>query len=139
ALDTRLRADARRCGSSHRALSPEPVRPRPRYLAAWRTAVRSRARDTLGFRPRTCIVGIGGSAFDPYVAALEEFPLPDRHGLFYALDRIAARGVGIFPVRRRRCDRDARFADLEPPNPVMDGQSHARPSAFGLAGNSGEC
>ena len=79
------------------------------------------------------IVGIGGRALDPDVAAVEEFVLPDRRDLLDALDRVAARGERVAAMRRRGGDRHARFADLEPADPMVQREPRARPSLADLA------
>jgi hypothetical protein len=55
---------------------------------------------------------------DPDFAALEKLVLPDRRDLLDPLDRVAAGGIRVAAMRRPRRNRDARFADLEPPDPV---------------------
>src|SRR5437762_12242946 len=87
---------------------------RLRCRAAGQTTARSRACDPLRLRPRPLVVRVGGRAFNPDVAAVEKLALPDRRDLLDALDRVAARRVGVAAVRRPYDNRDARVADLEP-------------------------
>ena len=56
--------------------------------------------------------------------------------LLHPLDRVAARRERVAAVRRRRRDRHARLADLEPPDPVMQRQPDARPPGLDLAARS---
>src|SRR5258708_12379622 len=100
---------------------------RPRYRAAAQTAAPSRACHPLRLPPSPRIVGVGGRPFNPDVAPVEEFTLPDRRDLLHALDRVAARRVGVAAVRRSYDNRDACLADLEPADAMVQGQPRARP------------
>src|SRR5204862_4043081 len=52
---------------------------------------------------------LAGLRADPHLAPLEDFLLPDRHGLFYLFDREAAGLKGVVAVRRGDGDHDAGF------------------------------
>src|SRR5258705_3537129 len=109
---------------------------RLRCRAAGRTAARSRACDTLRLRPRALVVGVGGRAFNPDVAAVEKLALPDPRDLLDALDRVAARRLGVAAVLRTHHNRDARVADFEPADAMMQGQPRARPPIADLGGDA---
>src|SRR5262245_1016158 len=84
-----------------RTSSPAPTRSRNR--ANRRTVTRMRPSWPLGLRngqrARRLVVGIGRRAFDPHIAALEVFMLPDGHDLLHAFDRISAGGEGFRSMR----------------------------------------
>src|SRR5205823_3689424 len=57
---------------------------------------------------------------EPLLAALVDLLLPERHRLLERVDRVLARRQRVVAVRRRDGDRDARLADLDPADPVVD-------------------
>ena len=59
--------------------------------------------------------------------------------LFHALDRVAAGGEGVGPMRRSRRDGDTGLADLEAAGAVMQRQPHARPAFADLGSDPLEC
>ena len=115
--DVHTRADARAGRAASRRSSAAPAMSRSRANSRTVTRIAPSA-----IRRASSSVGIGGRAFDPDVAALEVFVLPDRRDLLDALDRIAARGERFGTVRRRGGDDDARLADLHPADAVMNRQ-----------------
>ena len=98
-----------------------------------RTVTRMRSAR---LRRRAAIVGIRRRAFDPHVAAVEVLALPDGRNLLHALDHVAARRVRVAAMRRRRGDRHARLADLEPAGPVVQRNPHAGPAGAHLVGDA---
>src|SRR6476469_9025148 len=60
-------------------------------------------------------------AIGPHCAILEIFLLPDRHRLLNRVDQPSARVERRQPMRRVHRDHHARLADLDPPDPVHDG------------------
>src|SRR5947209_4548111 len=72
-------------------------------------------------------------AADPDFAALKIFFLPNGHYLLKPVDRKAAGFERFCPVRRRHCDRDGRFANLDYSNPMPDGDAHDFPALACLA------
>src|SRR5439155_4292756 len=67
---------------------------------------------------------------DPFLAAGVDLFLPERDRRLERLDRLAAGVESGRPMRRRDGDDDARLADLDPPEPVVDGD-RAQPVARG--------
>src|SRR5215211_2898229 len=61
-----------------------------------------------------------GTAPQPFLAALVDLLLPERHGLLEPVDRLAAGGQRVLPVRCRDGDHHARLADLDPADAVVD-------------------
>src|SRR5262245_42261206 len=57
---------------------------------------------------------------DPLLAADVELLLPQRHGLLEGVDRLAARLEGSRAVCGRDGDHDARLADLDPADAMVD-------------------
>src|ERR1051325_10548473 len=64
--------------------------------------------------------GASGPAADPLLAALVDLLLPERHRLLERVDRLAAGGQRSLAVRGGDRDRDARRADLDAPDTVVD-------------------
>jgi len=89
-------------------------------------------------RPRRAPAGcrVGRRSLNPHVAALEELALPDRRDLLDPLDRVAARRVGVAAVRGARGDCDARLANLELADPVVQRQPRRRPPLGNLGGDA---
>src|SRR5215831_20155708 len=121
-------AASRPFGSSRLEGCPSESRLSRRCPEAGRRAALLRACDSLGFRARVPIVGIRRRAFDPHVAAVEVLVFPHRDDLLDALYDISARRERVRAMRRRRYDRDACFADLEPADTMMQRDPHSGPS-----------
>ena len=96
-------------GSTSRASSLAPAISRSR--ANSRTVTRTRAAAPPRAPPRR---PGRPPRLRSRLAALEVLVLPDRRDLLDALDRVAACGERLGPVRRRRGDRDAGLADVQP-------------------------
>src|SRR5438132_915525 len=74
----------------------------------------SRSTSDMGGSGRWTTGGI-----DPHFTAVRaQLLLPHGHAPLHLFDHVAARLERLRPVRRRRDDRDARLAHLEPPQPV---------------------
>src|SRR5262245_55458398 len=63
------------------------------------------------------------AAFDPNLAVLEEFLLPDGNDLLQFVDSIVTGIKSGSPMRRRHDHGDAGFADLHMPQPMDDRDS----------------
>ena len=72
----------------------------------------------------------------PYFAALEELLLPDWDDLLDAVNAEVAGFEGVFSVRGRGCDDEAGFSDLQPAEPVVDGDASEIPSLPHLVGDA---
>src|SRR5215210_3484968 len=57
---------------------------------------------------------------DPFLAALVHLLLPERHRLLERVDRVLARCQCVLAVRRGDGDHDARLADAERADAVVD-------------------
>jgi len=88
---------------------------------------------------RRGIVRVSRGAFDPHVATLEEFALPDRRNLLDAFDGVPARGKCVSSMWRCGCDGHACAANFNPPDPVVQGQLDVWPCRLDFATDAFEC
>src|SRR4051812_24867037 len=77
------------------------------------------------------------TAPDPLLAALVDLLLPERHALLERVDRVLARCERVGAVRRGDGDHDARLADADPADAVVDGDRAELVAGLELGGDLG--
>src|SRR5262245_35366435 len=129
---TRARGRPIPAGRWREAVLRESARRCPPDRAVAQTAAPSRACCAVRLLTCRLVVRVRRCAFQPDVAAVEMFALPDRHDLLDALDRVSAGGERICPVGRCRRNHDTCLANLQPPEAVMYRNASAGPELVRL-------